>query len=64
MDISAAAAMAKCYRCGKISHFKHDCPNAPKTREEALHWCNTYWDLHPTTKVMATITEVKEDTEK
>ncbi len=51
MDISAATAMTKCYRCGKLSHFKRDCPNAPKTREEALHQLNTYWDHHPTVEV-------------
>ncbi len=64
MDISAAAAMAKCYRCGKISHFKRDCPNVPKTREEALRQFNTYWDHHPTVEVMVTVEEVKEDAEK
>ncbi len=64
MDISAAAATAKCYRCGKIGHFKHNCPNALKTREEALCRFNTYWDHHPMVEVMATVEEVKEDTEK
>ncbi len=37
MDIDATKAAAKCYQCGKISHFKCDCPNALKSREEALH---------------------------
>ncbi len=45
MDISAATAMIKCYRCRKLGHFKCDCPNAPKTREEALRQLNTYWTI-------------------
>ncbi len=64
MDISAAATTAKCYRCGIIGHFKHNCPNAPKTREEALRRFNTYWDHHPTVEVMATVEEANEDAEK
>ncbi len=64
MDISAATATTKCYRCEKLSHFKHDCPNALKTREEALRRFNTYWDHHPMVEVMATVKEVKEDAEK
>ncbi len=64
MDISTAAATAKCYRCGKIGHFKRNCPNMPKTREEALHRFNSYWDHHPMTEAMVTIEEVKEDADK
>ena len=65
MDISAATATTKCYRCGKLSHFKRDCPNVPKTRAEALCWVNTYWDNHLTTEEpLAKIEEVKEDAEK
>ncbi len=64
MDISTATAMTKCYRCGKLGHFKCDCPNAPKTRAEALRRLNVYWDNHPMVEVMATVEEVKEDAEK
>ncbi len=36
MDMSAAKAVAKCFRSGKTGPYKRNCPNASKSREEAL----------------------------
>ncbi len=66
MDIDTARATAKCFRCSQLGHFKHDCPNTPKSREEAMRQLNYYWDMHPMVEapVLSTIEEVKEDAEK
>ncbi len=66
MDIDVAKAVAKCYRCGKIGHFKRNCPNVPKTREEALRRLNMYWDQHPMDEktTLSLIEEVKEGTKE
>ncbi len=66
MDIDAAQATAKCFQCSKLGHFKRDCPDVPKSREEAMRQLNYYWDMHPMVKapVLSTIKEVKEDAEK
>ncbi len=65
MDIDAAHAAAKCFQCRQLSHFKCDCPNAPKSREEAMRRLNYYWDMHPTEeKTNSKIEEVKDKTSK
>ncbi len=66
MDIDAARVTAKCFQCGQLSHFKRDCSNAPKSREEAMRRLNYYWDMHPTVEapMLATIEEVKDNAGK
>ncbi len=65
MNIDAACTAAKCFRCRQLGHFKCDCPNVPKTREEAMRRLNYYWDTHPTEeKTNSKIKEVKDDTGK
>ena len=32
MDVDMARQQNRCFNCGKISHFKCDCPNPPKAK--------------------------------
>ncbi len=48
MDVDTAHTVAKCFQCRKLRHFKCDCPDQPKSREEAMQHLNYYWDKHPT----------------
>jgi hypothetical protein len=36
MDVDAARQQNRCFNCGKVSHFKRDCPDPPKVKFNAL----------------------------
>jgi hypothetical protein len=35
MDVDAARQQNRCFNCGKVSHFKRDCPDPPKVKFNA-----------------------------
>ncbi len=62
IDIDRTCAKEKCFWCSKLGHFKCDCPDGPKTREEAMCQLNDYWDKQPMEekKMESKIEEVKD----
>jgi len=35
MDVDTARQQNQCFNCGKVSHFKRDCPDPPKVKFNA-----------------------------